>query len=230
LQDNLARLPSNIHGSIGSPERHLLFFLEPPEPVEMHMDSLNTNTLIAIAVVAVVVIAVVAWLAYSSHQSKRLKERFGPEYDAVLKRHGGSKSKAESELRQRQKRVAHLEIVPLSPSEATRFSQAWTRLQGSFVDDPKGVLIEADRLVRDLLTKRGYPVTDFELRAADISVDHPVVVNNYRAAQRILSQDQRGEASTEDLRKAVVHFRALFDELLGTPQARDQAPPTKLAA
>lgn len=195
------------------------------------MDSLDTNTLIAIGVVAVVIVAMVAWLAYRGSQSRRLKERFGPEYDAVLKRHGGSKARAEAELRRRQKRVQHLELVPLSPAEVTRFSQAWTRLQGSFVDDPKGVLIEADRLVRDLLTKRGYPVADFELRAADISVDHPVVVNNYRAAQRIVSLDQRGEASTEDLRKAVVHFRALFDELLGTPKTRDQAPPArKLAA
>ena len=195
------------------------------------MDSLNTTTLVAVAVVAVILLAVVAWLAYGSHQSKQLRQRFGPEYDAVLKRHGGSKAKAEAELKRRQRRVEHFEIVPLAAAEVTRFSQAWTRLQTSFVDDPKGVLIEADRLVRELLAKRGYPVADFELRAADISVDHPVVVNNYRAAQRIVSLDQRGEASTEDLRKAVVHFRALFDELLGTTKARDQAPPAaKLAA
>ena len=194
------------------------------------MDSLNTTTLIAIVAVALILVAFVAWLAWSANQSKRLKQRFGPEYDAVLKR-TGSKAKAEAELRRRQKRVDSFEIVPLAPAEATRFSQAWTRLQGSFVDDPKGVLIEADRLVRELLAKRGYPVADFELRAADISVDHPVVVNNYRAAQRIVSLDQRGEASTEDLRKAVVHFRALFDELLGTPAMRDKVTPaTKLAA
>jgi hypothetical protein len=194
------------------------------------MDSMNTTTLIAVAIVAVILIAFVAWLAYGANQSKRLRQRFGPEYDAVLQR-TGSKAKAEAELRRRQKRVDRLEIVPLAPAEVTRFSQAWTHLQSSFVDDPKGVLIEADRLVRDLLAKRGYPEADFELRAADISVDHPVVVNNYRAAQRIVSLDQRGEASTEDLRKAVVHFRALFDELLGATHARDQlAPPTKLAA
>lgn len=195
------------------------------------MDSLDTNTLIALGVLAAVVVAGVAWLAYRSLQSRRLKERFGPEYDAVLRRHGGSKARAEAELRRRQRRVEHFEIAPLAPPEIARFARTWTRLQGSFVDDPKGVLIEADRLVRDLLTKRGYPVVDFELRAADISVDHPVVVNNYRAAQRIVSLDQRGEASTEDLRKAVVHFRALFDELLDTPKAHDQAPPArKLAA
>ena len=192
------------------------------------MDSLDNTTLILICAVAVILIAGIAWLAYQSHQSRRLKDRFGPEYDAVVGRLG--KAKAEKELKRREQRVQKFEIVPLAPADVTRFSQAWMRLQGSFVDDPKGVLIEADRLVRDLLLKRGYPVADFELRAADISVDHPVVVNNYRAAQRIVSLDQRGEATTEDLRKAVVHFRALFDELLGTSNARDQAPPAKLAA
>ncbi len=194
------------------------------------MDSLNTTTLVAIAVVAVILIAVVAWLGYQSSQSKRLKQRFGPEYDALATRLG-SKARAEAELKKREKRVGSFELVALSPTDMTRFTQAWTRLQGSFIDDPKGVLIEADRLVRELLLKRGYPVADFEIRAADISVDHPVVVSNYRSAQQILSKDQRGEASTEDLRKAVVHFRALFDELLGTKPLRDTAvPATKLAA
>jgi len=193
------------------------------------MDSLNTTTLVAVIVVAVILIAAIAWLAYGANQTKRLRQRFGPEYDAVVGRIG--KAKAEAELRRREKRVKTFEIEPLASADAARFSQAWTRIQGSFVDDPKGVLIEADRLVRDLLAKRGYPVADFELRAADISVDHPIVVNNYRAAQRIVSLDQRGEASTEDLRKAVVHFRALFDELLGSQKERDAgAPPAKLAA
>ena len=193
------------------------------------MDSLDSNTLILVAAAAVVVIAGIAWLAWQAHQSRRLRDRFGPEYDAVARRLG-SKAKAEKELRQREKRVDKFEIVPLSSAEIARFSSAWTRLQGSFVDDPKGVLIEADRLVRELLAKRGYPVADFDLRAADISVDHPIVVNNYRAAQRIVSLDQRGEASTEDLRKAVVHFRALFDELLGVNRSRAVEPPTRLAA
>jgi hypothetical protein len=194
------------------------------------MDSLDTPTLIAVVAVAVVVVAIIAALAWNAHQSRRLKSRFGPEYDAVLRR-TGNKAKAEKELRQREARVQKFQIVPLSSADAAKFSASWNRLQGSFVDDPKGVLIEADKLVRDLLVKRGYPVADFELRAADISVDHPIVVNNYRAAQRIVSLDQRGEASTEDLRKAVVHFRALFDELLGKSTAREQvAPPARLAA
>ncbi len=194
------------------------------------MENFNTQTLAVVIVVAVVLVAFVAWLVYSQMQTRRLKQRFGPEYEAVLKRNG-SKAKTEAELKRREKRVQKFEIVPLSANDVQRFSQSWTRLQGSFVDDPKGVLIEADRLVRELLLKRGYPVADFDLRAADISVDHPVVVNNYRAAQRIVSLDQRGEATTEDLRKAVVHFRALFDELLGTKPERAQVPPpAKLAA
>lgn len=194
------------------------------------MDSLNNQTLALVIAVAVILVGIVAWLAWSSVRTQRLKKRFGPEYDAVERRLG-SKARAEAELLRREKRVERFEIVPLSPADAARFAQSWTRLQGSFVDDPKGVLIEADRLVRELLAKRGYPVADFELRAADISVDHPVVASHYRSAQRIVSMDQRGEASTEDLRKAVVHFRALFDELLGKDAARDAAvPPAKLAA
>ncbi len=194
------------------------------------MDSLSTQTLALVIAAAVILVGLIAWLAWNKHQSTRLRQRFGPEYEATVKRLG-SRAKAEGELKRRERRVAKFEIVPLPPAEVTRFSQAWTRLQGSFVDDPKGVLIEADQLVRELLLKRGYPVADFDLRAADISVDHPVVVDNYRASQRIVSLDQRGEASTEDLRKAVVHFRALFDELLGVKPTRDRAmPPAKLAA
>jgi hypothetical protein len=194
------------------------------------MNSLDTNTLAVVAVVAILLIVAVALAGWNAWRTSRLKKRFGPEYEAVLRR-TGSKAKAEKELLRREKRVQHFQIVPLSAADVAKFSNSWSRVQGSFVDDPKGVLIEADKLVRELLVKRGYPVADFELRAADISVDHPIVVNNYRAAQRIVSLDQRGEASTEDLRKAVVHFRALFDELLGTARAHDGvAPPTRLAA
>jgi hypothetical protein len=102
----------------------------------------------------------------------------------------------------------------LAPPDAARFTQAWNALQSRFVDDPKAVVVQADQLVRELMLKRGYPMGDFERRAADISVDHPTVVEIYRAAQAIAVRDQRGEADTEELRKAVVHYRALFDELL----------------
>jgi len=186
---------------------------------------MNTQTWIIISLVVVVVlIAAAAYLLYQKKQSHRLEQRFGPEYGRAVNELG-SRTKAESELKTREKRVEHLNIVPLMPVEAARFSQAWKELQGSFVDDPKGVVAQADRLVRELLLKRGYPMGDFERRAADISVDHPGVVNNYRAAQVIAARDQRGEADTEELRKAVVHYRALFDELLEVVEVKQPAMP-----
>ena len=178
------------------------------------MDTINTQTWIILAGVAILaLIALLAWFYYQKKQSHRLEQRFGPEYGRTVTELGG-RTKAESELKTREKRVEHLNIVPLVPSEAARFSQAWKALQGRFVDNPKDVVVEADQLVRELMLKRGYPIGDFERRAADISVDHPAVVDNYRAAQAIAVRDQRGEADTEELRKAVVHYRALFDELL----------------
>ena len=194
------------------------------------MDSLSNQTLIAVAVVVAAMIVIAAYLLYRQRRTHRLQQRFGPEYAATVKKLG-SKAKAEAELQEREKRVEKLEIVALTPAETYRFTQSWTRLQSSFVDDPKGVLVQADQLVRELLLKRGYPVADFERRAADISVDHAEVVNHYRAAQVIVSRDQRGQADTEELRKAVVHFRALFDELLGVATVADPARPvTKMAA
>jgi len=139
----------------------------------------------------------------------------------------GSRTKAESELKTREKRVEKLNIVPLTPPEAARFDQAWKALQASFIDNPKGVVAQADQLVRELLLKRGYPMGDFERRAADISVDHPAVVDNYRAAQAIAARDLRGETNTEDLRKAVVHYRALFDELLEVSEPTREAMPAR---
>jgi hypothetical protein len=188
---------------------------------------MNTQTWIIISLVVVIVlIAAAAYLLYQKKQSHRLEQRFGPEYGRAVDELG-SRTKAESELKTREKRVEHLNIIPLMPAEAARFSQAWKELQGSFVDNPKGVVARADRLVRELLLKRGYPMGDFERRAADISVDHPGVVNNYRAAQAIAARDQRGEADTEELRKAVVHYRALFDELLEVVEVNQPAMPAK---
>lgn len=117
-------------------------------------------------------------------------------------------------LLRRETRVAGLTIVPLTPADSARFSAAWIALQSRFVDNPKGVVGEADQLVRELMAKRGYPMGDFEARAADISVDHPDVVANYRSARIIADRDIKGEADTEELRKAVVHYRTLFEELL----------------
>jgi len=174
---------------------------------------LDTQTLILLAAVAVAFMALVAWFIYQRVQSQKLQQRFGPEYGRTVDRLG-SQTKAEAELRARERRVEKFNIVPLAPAEAARFRQAWNVLQSHFVDDPKGAVVQADALVRELMLKRGFPMGDFERRAADISVDHPVVVENYRAAQGIAERAARGEADTEELRNAVVHYRAIFNELL----------------
>ena len=177
--------------------------------------------LILAAVLIVALIAVAAWAAAQRRrkESLRLQQRFGPEYVRLVKEVG--RSKAEAELAAREKRVEGLDIVALSPADATKFRQAWVAIQARFVDDPKASVVEADHLVYDLMAKRGYPVGDFERRAADISVDHPAVVSNYRAARAIALRDDRTEANTEELRKAVVHYRALFQELL---EVRESEP------
>jgi hypothetical protein len=183
--------------------------------------TIPTNTLILAVVLVVLAVAAIAWAAMKHQRSVNLKRRFGPEYDRAVNDLG--RSKAEAELTKRQQRVAGLNIIPITAAEAARFSNLWGALQGRFVDDPKGVVAEADLLVRELMLKRGYPMGDFELRAADVSVDHPGVVKNYRAAQAIAVRNARGEADTEELRAAVVHYRTLFDELLGVV-------PTKVAS
>jgi hypothetical protein len=181
------------------------------------MDTLDSQTLAVLAVVVLALIAIGAWIYTRKKQSERLVQRFGPEYGRTVDELG-SRDKAESELRAREKRVEKLNIVPLSPADAERFSREWKTLQARFVDNPRGVLIEADLLVRELMEKRGYPMGDFDRRAADISVGHPAVVDHYRAAQEIAMRDQRGEADTEAMRQGIVHYRALFDELLEVRQ------------
>lgn len=188
------------------------------------------QTWVVVAVI-LVALAAVAWLVTRERrrkQSLRLRQRFGPEYSRVITERG-DRAKAEAELLAREKRVEHLKLVSLSTEEAAKYSQDWGVLQTRFVDNPRGVVVEADRLVRDLMVRRGYPMADFERRAADISVDHPTVVEAYRSARAIAERDQQGQASTEDLRKAVVFYRTLFDELLEVGHAR-QTPITNTEA
>jgi len=178
------------------------------------METLDTQTWIILAVVIVLAsVAVGAWYFYQKKRSQTLQKHFGPEYDRTVTELG-SRAKGESELKAREKRVERLELIPLAAPEAARFGEAWQALQSRFVDNPKGVVVQAEQLVRELMEKRGYPMGDFEHRAGDISVDHPDVVAHYRSAQAIALRDQRGLSDTEELRKAVVHYRALFDELL----------------
>ena len=171
--------------------------------------------------VLVALVVVVAALLLKRRSSERLQKHFGPEYERTVN-DAGSREKAEAELLKREKRVHKLKLVPLAPEQAARFSDEWRVLQGRFVDSPRGVLMDADRLVTELMRLRGYPMADFDTRAADISVDHPAVVHHYRTARDIALRDQRGEADTEALRQAVVNYRALFAELLEVEEPHEE--------
>lgn len=177
---------------------------------------MDQNVVLIAAVIALIVVAAVAWLMWQRQRSSRLRERFGPEYERHVERVGSVRA-AEAELAQRERRVARFHIRPLTPEDATRFSAQWEAIQAKFVDDPHGAVTDADKVIGEVMLARGYPVGDFEQQVADISVDHPDVVINYRAAREIADEHRRGQASTEDLRQAMVHYRALFRDLLETP-------------
>jgi hypothetical protein len=183
---------------------------------------MNT-VVIVVVVVAALVIGGLALLVSQRRKSAHLAERFGPEYERAVST-TGSKRQAEAELGRREQRVEALQLRPLGRPEQERFASEWRAVQARFVDDPSGAVHQADTLVGQVLQARGYPVSDFEQRAADISVDHPVVVDNYRAAHAIAQRiGDRGATTTEELRQAMVHYRALFDDVLETPVAPDGA-------
>ena len=172
------------------------------------------NPLVIILVVALIaVIGVAAWLYLQKRRTEELRTSFGPEYDRAVREHE-DKSKAERVLEERKERVEQLHIRPLPDEDRERFAEHWRSVQAQFVDDPAGATREADRLVGEVMQARGYPVGDFEQRAADVSVNHPRVVQHYRAAHGIALRHERSEAGTEDLRQAMVHYRALFEDLL----------------
>lgn len=173
---------------------------------------MDQGTMIAI-IVGVVVLALLGVLVWQRQRSEALRARYGPEYERTVNTLG-DKRRAESELMKRQERVEALDIVPLSAQQQTAYLQQWRAVQSRFVDDPKGAVTDADRLVEDVMKRRGYPVSNFDQRAADLSVHHPGVVENYRAARDIAQRHRRGEATTEDLRQAMVHYRGLFQDLL----------------
>jgi len=174
---------------------------------------MDQNTIMIVVAIVVVIAAALGWLAWSRQRSTRLRDRFGDEYHREVSR-TGNVSQAEAELAARERRVAKLHIRPLSHEDAARYGQSWRAIQTRFVDDPRAAVSEADRVVGEVMHARGYPVGDFEQQVADISVDHPDVVINYRAAREIAALHARGQASTEDLRQAMVHYRALFADLL----------------
>jgi hypothetical protein len=163
--------------------------------------------------VIVVLLAVVGVLVYRQRRSAQLREGFGPEYDRVVSERGDQRA-AEAELRERRERRRSYDIKPLSPDARDRYAERWRETQAKFVDHPASALTDADDLVGEVMRERGYPVEDFDQQAADVSVDHPEVVEHYRKAHAIHSERS---ASTEDLRQAMVHYRALFAELLEPP-------------
>ncbi len=172
--------------------------------------------MIWVLVAVIVVLLVIIGVLVARHQrSRRLKDDFGPEYKRVVAEHGDERS-AERELADRRERVDRFEIRPLAPASRERYLDSWGATQRHFVDEPVAAVGEAHELVRQVMRERGYPVDqDFEQRTADISVDHPDVVENYRAANEISMRARQGKATTEELRRSIVHFRALFDDLLG---------------
>jgi hypothetical protein len=172
---------------------------------------MNTQTAIVV-IVAMIVVAMLILAYLKQRRSVALKDRFGPEYDHEMKKHG--RGRAERELDRRARRVEKLALRSLPAADRDRYAEMWRIEQTRFVDDPRSAVHEADRLVEEVMRHRGYPVGDFEQRAADISVDHPLVVENYRAAHGIALRDERGNAATEDLRQAMIHFRTLFEDLL----------------
>ena len=176
---------------------------------------MTTQTLVVVLVVVVIAVVTVAawWYAQQRRRSEHLRDQFGPEYDRALREHGG-RGPAEAALQEREERVQQLHIRPLAPADRARFADSWRSVQARFVDDPEGAIGEADRLVQEVMQARGYPMGNFEQRAADVSVDHPQEVEHYRAAHAIAQHQARGEATTEDLRQAMVHYRALFEDLL----------------
>jgi hypothetical protein len=177
--------------------------------------NLTDPRLIAVAAVAILVIAVLARVYVRKRRSTTadLRQKFGPEYERAVLAHG-SERQAEAKLADREKRVGQLNIRDLDPMERERFSKRWESVQSRFVDSPKGAVTEADDLVFSLMKTRGYPVSDFDQRAADISVVHPRVVENYRSAHEIALRVGKDAATTEDLRTAMIHYRSLFEELV----------------
>jgi hypothetical protein len=168
---------------------------------------------IALAVAIVVVIVIMAVTMARKRRTDTLREQFGPEYDRALTEQGGRRE-AETDLRDRVKRHDELDLRPLAPATAERYQRDWRDVQARFVDSPEGALGQADGLITAVMRERGYPMDDFEQRSSDISVDHPDVVQDYRAAHGISMANDQGRATTEDLRQAMVHYRSLFERLV----------------
>src|ERR1700683_274856 len=181
--------------------------------------NLQDPKLIAIAAAVIVIIALIAFMIVRKKRRSTtadLRQKFGPEYDRAVLTHG-SERKAEATLEGRKERVEKLNLRDLDRAESEKFSRDWQAVQSRFVDSPKGAVAEADDLVSSVMKARGYTVADFDQRSADISVDHPRVLENYRSAHTIALRVGKDEATTEELRTAMIHYRSLFEELVQVP-------------
>jgi hypothetical protein len=186
----------------------------------MNVSDFSTTQIVAAIAVVAVVLAVGIGILFSMRKRRtyKLRTQFGSAEYARAVKEGGSQRKAEAALDKRAERVEAFHIRPLAAADRTRFIESWAKIQAQFVDGPGGAVTDADKLLVDVMSTRGYPMSDFEQRAADISVDHPLVLDNYRAAHQCALRQARGEASTEELRQAMIHYRTLFEELVGQPE------------
>ena len=186
----------------------------------------QSTLLIIVAVVAVVVIALIVWGAMRKRRTDRLRDQFGDEYDRTVEQRG-KKAEAEAALEERAERVEKLNIRPLTPEERDGFSREWRDVKALFVDSPVEAVHHGDRLLGTIMKTRGYPMADFDRRYEDLTVDHGEVARHYREGHDIVTRHQNGKASTEDLRQAMIHFEALFDDLVNEVSGEVENPPVK---
>ena len=193
----------------------------------MNLTDLSTTEIaLMVALVVVLAAAIVAFFVHRKRRTERLRSQFGgAEYARAVEK-GGNRRHGEARLEERTERVERFHIRPLAAADRARFEESWRGVQARFVDGPAGAVTEADELLGDVMTTRGYPVTNFEQAAADISVNHPLVLENYRTAHEIALRQTRGQSSTEELRQAMVHYRTLFEELV----SESEMPLTKVAS
>jgi len=194
----------------------------------MRIAALSTTEVAAVIAVVAIVIAgsIATLLLLRKRRTERLRSQFGGAEYARAVKDGGNRRHAEAGLEKRSERVESFHVRPLAPGDRARFADSWRGVQARFVDGPAGAVAEADRLLGDVMSTRGYPVSDFDQRAADISVDHPLVLESYRKAHDIALRQTKGQASTEDLRQAMIGYRTLFEELVSEPES----PPRKVAS
>ncbi len=184
---------------------------------------MNPTTLVEIAVVIVVLVLAVVLVRYlATRHGKRDFSRFGPEYDRLVKE-TGSREKAEAKLLEREQRVSAYHLHALDAAAASRFTGQWHEIEAEFIDDPKAAVDHADRVLTDVIAEQGYPKADFDRLSADLAIAHPVVAQDYREAHAIVARQKDGKASTEDLRQAMIHYKALFAELVAHEEPRRAA-------